>query len=163
MKRLGTPMNFIENDTQHDQALIFARAGADDRPPQKPGPFRIVQQAMAGLAARIDELTRRTDAINVSRTGWFKRLDLLEAKVRDLNKRVVGEAPPPMRTVIQIGPEEPTSDGGLCRRLQIGDASIYVAVVVAPASPSIDDATAPFDPDPAPEITLRVPAYDSDR
>src|SRR5262245_35245043 len=69
---------------------VFARAG-NPPPPRKPGPFRIVANAMARLRGRIDDLTRRADEIDASRRGYFKRLDVIEARLRDMDKRA---APP---------------------------------------------------------------------
>jgi hypothetical protein len=84
------------------QELLVARAGRDDSAP-RPGPIRIIQRCFAALKARVDALAQSVDAIESSRMGWAKRLDIVDARIRAVDKRT-GGPPPPIRTLMTVGP-----------------------------------------------------------
>jgi hypothetical protein len=74
------------------QNEIVARTGSGEQP-DRPGPFRVIQRALAAIHGRIGELSGRLESFDSSRRGWFSRLDRVEAQIRHLNKRIIDEAP----------------------------------------------------------------------
>jgi hypothetical protein len=111
-----------DDNTIHNRTT----SGGPPDKPAKAGPFRVVQQALSALAARIDELSRDVAGLRTSSNSRNARTDMLEAKLRGIAKPKAVSAERAM--VLEIGPPVVSANGTTTRELKFGDVTFKVLV-----------------------------------